>query len=89
MCDSRLVREARFLPGVGIREDEHPFMSLGGSAPALPSRLSFFFFSTVNIETVASSSFLRGEEAVLHGIWDLSSLTRDQTQTPCSGSLES
>ena len=54
------MREARFLLGVGIREDEHPFMSLGGSAPTLPSRLSFFFFSTVNAETVASSSFFEG-----------------------------
>ena len=27
--------------------------------------------------------------AELHGIWNLSSLTRDQTHTPCSGSIES
>ena len=26
---------------------------------------------------------------VLHGMWDLSSPTRDQTHTPCTGSLES
>ena len=25
--------------------------------------------------------------AVLHGMWDLSPLTRDQTCTPCSGSM--
>ena len=43
MYDSRLVMEAGFLLGVGIQEDEHPFMSLGGSVPALPTRLSFFF----------------------------------------------
>ena len=27
--------------------------------------------------------------AVLHGMWDLSSLTRDQTQAPCIGNTES
>ena len=27
--------------------------------------------------------------AVLHSMWDLSSLTRDQTRAPCSGSTES
>ena len=27
--------------------------------------------------------------AVLHGVWDLSSLTRDGTCAPCSGSTES
>lgn len=44
MCDSRLVMEARFLLGVGIWEDEHPFISLEGYAAALPAHLFFFFF---------------------------------------------
>ena len=26
--------------------------------------------------------------AVLHGLWDLGSSTRDRTQAPCSGSME-
>ena len=36
-------------------------------------------------------SFLKNVSilAIPHGVQDLSSLTRDQTQTPCSGNMES
>lgn len=60
--------EARFLLGVGIWEDEHPFISSEGYAAALPAHLFFFFISssqsTLNIETIAS--YFEGFRDALH-----------------------
>ena len=42
----------------------------------------FFFF---NFIIIFKNYFL----VTLHGVWDLSSPTRDPTHTPCIGSVES
>ena len=52
--------------------------------PRLQRFSKFFFF--FNIRFICMFCFGR---ATQHGMWDLSSLNRDRTHAPCSGSSES
>ena len=55
-------------------------------------RLSLFYFilfcSQAIYIQICTFFYILGFFAMLHGTWDLSSLTRDQTPNPCTGSTE-
>ena len=91
-CQSRTFRRCRFNPWVGkipwMRKWQPTPIILSGKSHGQWSLVGYSSYSCKESDTTEHAPVFILNLATRHGMWDLCSLPRDQTSTPCTGRAE-